>query len=382
MHRDIQKKNKLLIVSDTGMFLEKNKYRAFGPVVKEIEYFLRIYQSVNWIGFNKPEENENNSFINVPNQNVNILALRAIGGKTFLKKMQILISYPKMFFILLKQVKKHQHIHVRAPSHPALLAMVVSVFYPKKRFWFKYAGNWIEKASKYYEFQRFVLKYLRNNAIITVNGKWKTKNKNISAFENPCITETDRTNGKKIINTKQLNKNKVFCFVGALNTHKGVDLILETLKEFENSNNIAVFHFVGDGPNRKKYELIAGSIKNIKILFHGYLSKDKISEIYKISDFILLPSKSEGFPKVIGEAMNFGCVPVVSDVSSIGQYIHHNKNGFLIRSLNKKELTKIIKLCLKINPSFFRNIITDNYILAKKFTYTYYLERINTEIFN
>ncbi len=380
MHKNIQPNSTLLIISDTGMVFKNRSLYAFGPVVKEVDFFLNDFTSIYWVGYERTDQINNKSYLKVP-KNVTYELLPRIGGKTFLKKIKILISYPKMFFRLLKQIKKHQYIHVRAPSHPAFLTMIISVFYPKKQFWFKYAGNWIEEASKYYEFQRFVLKHLRNNAKITVNGKWKTKNKNILAFENPCITEEDRIDGKKITETKQLNKKKIFCFVGALNTHKGVDLILETLKESANANNIAVFHFVGDSPNRKKYEQIAKSIKNVIIKFHGYLSKDDISEIYKISDFIILPSKSEGFPKVIGEAMNYGCVPVVSDVSSIGQYIHHKKNGFLIRSLDKKELIKIFNMCIEINPIYFKEIIIDNYILAEKFTYTYYLERINTEIF-
>ena len=39
-------------------------------------------------------------------------------------------------------------------------------------------------------------------------------------------------------------------------------------------------------------------------------------------------SDNEGFPKVIAEAANYGCVPIVSNVSSIPHYINES-NGFL-----------------------------------------------------
>ena len=62
--------------------------------------------------------------------------------------------------------------------------------------------------------------------------------------------------------------------------------------------------------------------------------------IYSKCDFIILPSKSEGFPKVIGEAMNYGCIPIVSDVSCISQYIQNGVNGFLIKPITSKEIYK------------------------------------------
>ena len=44
--------------------------------------------------------------------------------------------------------------------------------------------------------------------------------------------------------------------------------------------------------------------------FEGFLPKEQIMEVYKKCHFIVLPSKNEGFPKVIGEGMNYGCLPI------------------------------------------------------------------------
>ena len=81
-----------------------------------------------------------------------------------------------------------------------------------------------------------------------------------------------------------------------------MDKILKAINELNFKNNIK-FHFVGDGFYRFEFEKIAKYI-NTTIIFHGFLEKDAISSIYSKCDFIILPSKSEGFPKVIGEAMN------------------------------------------------------------------------------
>ena len=98
-------------------------------------------------------------------------------------------------------------------------------------------------------------------------------------------------------------------------------------------------------------------------------------------DFIILPSKSEGFPKVIGEAMNYGCIPIVSDVSCISQYIKDGINGFLIKPITSKEIIKNIQLAIKLKDNEKEKIKKYNFELAEKFTYEYYKHRIKNEIF-
>ena len=115
--------------------------------------------------------------------------------------------------------------------------------------------------------------------------------------------------------------------------------------------------------------------------FYGFLKKDDIVAIYTKCEFIVLPSRSEGFPKVIGEAMNFGCIPIVSDVSCISQYIQNSVNGFLTKPITSKEIIKNIQLAIKLNGNEKEKIKKYNYELAEKFTYEYYNHRIKNEIF-
>ena len=132
--------------------------------------------------------------------------------------------------------------------------------------------------------------------------------------------------------------------------------------------------------NLFEFEKIAKYI-NTTIIFHGFLEKDAISSIYSKCDFIILPSKSEGFPKVIGEAMNYGCIPIVSDVSCISQYIQNGVNGFLIKPITSKEIIKNIQLAIKLKDNEKEKIKKYNFELAEKFTYEYYKHRIKNEIF-
>jgi len=380
MHKHISKNKKLLVVSDTGMVIDSdNTVKAFGPVVTELNHLLLEFDEITWIGFNSKHQFQNKSYLNVSNKKIKTILLDEVGGTTLFSKLKIICFYPKMVIIILREVFKNNYIHSRAPSNPSVIIMLLSFFFKKKIFWHKYAGSWVDRAPFFYSFQRRFLRSLRkSNNIITINGNY-SKNKNILPFENPCIDNKDRVFGKEIIEEKE-NEGKInFCFVGALNSNKGVPEIIETFKNIV-SEKIGEIHFVGSCNEVEKYITSAKEIP-FKTIFHGFLSKDKIKKVYKKSHFILLPSKSEGFPKVIGEAMNFGCIPIVSNISCIGEYVHDDENGYLLSKPTSKILKRTIERALQLNPIKYKKWLRNNYEISKKFTYSYYTHRVKVEIF-
>jgi glycosyltransferase involved in cell wall biosynthesis len=147
-------------------------------------------------------------------------------------------------------------------------------------------------------------------------------------------------------------------------------------------NSIAAVHFVGDGKAMGKYKLQAAEMP-IDIMFHGALSRNEVFEIYKVSHAILMPTTaSEGFPKVLAEAMAFGCIPLVSDLSSISHYIQDGANGFLLKSVSNDQLVIKIREILSLLPNDFKNMMDKQVELLNSFTFSYYNYRIKTDILN
>lgn len=379
MPENLQRYTKLLVVSDTGMYKKGERTYAFGPVVTELNEMLSIFECITWIGFRRDDQIKNMSYQLVSSTKIKTIALQPVGGPSIIDKYKILVHYPKMWSIINSEVITHDFIHCRAPSNPAYIAMILSKRYANKQFWFKYAGSWVDQTSYFYNLQRRKLKKLNQNSKITVNGHWQNQPKNVIPFENPCLTEDDRSLGKAIICKKKLSGKINYCFVGGLNENKGIRKIIEAFKTI-NSSKIGIFHIVGEGEMRKLLEEKVKELSN-EIVFHGLLSKDKLYEIYKASHFIILPSQSEGFPKVIGEAMNFGCVPIISEVSCINQYIQNNYNGLLINPISIEFIKEALLKSLVLTFEEFENYIAINYKLAEKFTYTYFLKNIKENIF-
>jgi glycosyltransferase involved in cell wall biosynthesis len=95
---------------------------------------------------------------------------------------------------------------------------------------------------------------------------------------------------------------------------------------------------------------------------------------------LLLPSTaSEGFPKVIAEGAAYGCIPLVSNVSSITQYIEHGQNGIILDPLTPNQLIKEINL---LHQNQAKTIALEAHEMAKAFTFSRFTERLKKEVFN
>ena len=368
---------KLVVISHTEHYYNSNgDIVGWGSTITELNHLLEDFDEITHIAMLHAKSSPKSS-IPYTSSKIKFVPIPVLGGKSLFSKLKLILSAPKIMKIVSKEIKKADIFQLRTPTGIGVFLIPFLTFFIKKRGWYKYAGNWIQDNPPLgYRIQRWFLK--NQSRIVTINGKWENQSNTIKTFENPCLDNNDREIGESIIKNKDLPKKINYCFVGGLNTNKGIDKILEAFKDI-NPDYIGVLHVVGDGVLR---QVLVQKAKELlmNVIIHGSISKTEVKGIYQSSHFILLPSLSEGFPKVIGEAMNYGCVPIVSEVSCINQYIQHNYNGFLINPISVDNLKIMIEKSLKLSNKEFKSYANINYKLAKKFTYAYYLKRIQKEI--
>jgi glycosyltransferase involved in cell wall biosynthesis len=246
-------------------------------------------------------------------------------------------------------------------------------------FWVKYAGNWGAAAPPLgYRFQRWWLKKNFAKCKVTINGFWTDQSEHCISFENPCLTGEDLVTGHRIQVQKKFNPPFRLAFVGRLEDEKGVGRILDALKIVD-LDQIERIDFIGDGPKRKEYEGQCALIGN-KAFFHGFLERSGVHTILAEAHFVLLPSDSEGFPKVIAEAACYGAIPVVSDVGSIGHYVKNDKNGFLWNRAGADSFSTILEDALSRDSGELERKSTNIRRLAETFTFDHYRDNLETSV--
>src|SRR5690554_674024 len=104
---------------------------------------------------------------------------------------------------------------------------------------------------------------------------------------------------------------------------------------------------LGDGKKRNDFERLASELGiSEEVIFTGF--KYNPYPYLKNAEFMVLASKTEGFPNVILESFACG-TPVVSYDCKTGpsEMIVHKQNGLLVKDQNLKELTKAMDLMIE-----------------------------------
>lgn len=371
----------LAIISHTEHFRDANgQIVGWGATVRELNHLTEIFEKVIHVAclHDGPVPA---GVLPYESPNIEFVPLKPFGGKRAIDKLSVVSTMPHNIRIVKNVLKRCDVFQFRAPTGMGVY-MIPYLLASGKKGWFKYAGNWVEENPPLgYRLQRFFLKH-QNKRIVTINGHWPDQKPNQLTFENPCLTKEERKAGKEVIEQKNYSNKLDFVFVGRLEDEKGVQRILNAFSGIE-SERIGIIHFVGDGPKRKYYEQFVMEKRIQNVYFHGYLTRSEINDLMSKTHVFLLPSSaSEGFPKVIAEAANYGLIPIVSDVSSIAQYIIDKKTGFVVENANEYILQKKIMNLLIQDSNLFKAISSNAYTMAEDFTYDRYHERILKEVLN
>jgi len=119
--------------------------------------------------------------------------------------------------------------------------------------------------------------------------------------------------------------------VGSLSPGKRPLYAIQLVELLEKKGIDCRLDFYGEGTERNTLETyIAENNLEHLISLHGNETAVTVEEAYKKSDFLVLPSQSEGWPKVVAEAMFFGCIPIVTRISCVPWMLGEGERGILL----------------------------------------------------
>jgi glycosyltransferase involved in cell wall biosynthesis len=123
----------------------------------------------------------------------------------------------------------------------------------------------------------------------------------------------------------------VVLFVGRMVYQKAPELLIEAVPHILKYHNNAKFVFVGDGEMRWYVEERARRMEiDHAARFLGYLNGWRLTDLYRASDVICMPSRNEPFGITILEAWSAGKPVVASQNGGPGEIVWHEVNGLKI----------------------------------------------------
>lgn len=120
----------------------------------------------------------------------------------------------------------------------------------------------------------------------------------------------------KIDNYSEKSKY-IFGLVGSLNVnYKGHNTAIKIMNILKKKGLNTELHFLGNG-NKEKWVKLAQKM-NVPLVFDNEKESGiEMENWYKNLDFLLLPSLTEGMPRVLVEALSVGCPVIASNVGDI-----------------------------------------------------------------
>ena len=338
---------KLLVVSSAPLIFRDTKAYAYSPYVNE----MAIWQRHASISFACVEWKQTNGLLvsEIPFEIEKFYALSDFNIKSKKNIFKAIYNSILNIFILAKAMKSADHIHLRCPGNMALLGCLVQILFPSKRKTAKYAGNWDPKSKQpfSYKLQKWILSntFLTKNMQVLVYGEWPNQSKNIKPFFTATYHESD----KIAITRRNLNEKIRFVFAGTLSPGKRPMYALQLVDQLYKKGIEICFDVYGEGVEREHLEayILENKLSEI-VTLHGNQNEMTVRQAYQKAHFLVLPSKSEGWPKVVAEAMFWGCVPIATKVSCVPYMLDYEKRGMLIDMDLEKDASKIID-CLNGN---------------------------------
>jgi glycosyltransferase involved in cell wall biosynthesis len=281
-----------------------------------------------------------------------------------------LIQFLKVFSVIFTQTKRIDYFYLFLPGYPSAMAWMSGRIRGRKHFVYA-ADDWEQATPGMFKWEnlrggplyrffaflnRTLEKYIAKSALFNVTAG-KGLLEKYKAFKRPVVETTPRmTLSRDDIYEREdtCNKGEITLInVGALVFDKAQHNLLvafaDLQKIFPEKLRLSI---LGDGPRKEDLEKISQDLGiEHRVSFHGHIQDEAdLYQFLKDSDIFVLSSVSEGFPRVLYEAMAFQLPIVTTDCGGIPNLMKDRYNARVIRADNVNDLVSAVEDIIKDAP--------------------------------
>lgn len=156
------------------------------------------------------------------------------------------------------------------------------------------------------------------------------------------VEQSANVNGE-IIQWKQ-HGYFILGYIGQLISRKGLDVLLRALTTFPDQR--WKLFLVGDGPQRLELEQLTIRLGLVEHVYFVGFRQERL-DFLRGFDVFVLPSRLEGIPRCLMEAMAAGIPIVASDIPGCNDLVQDSDTGLLFPVDNEEYLAKAIERMMK-----------------------------------
>lgn len=187
-------------------------------------------------------------------------------------------------------------------------------------------------------FQKFLMHVIKKSTAVFVLEKetqedYQNYNKRIVHVGNSIVCHP--------YEERSLHESRIrFLYAGRLSKVKNVGPSIEAAKTWQRECELRI---LGDGEEREYLKGIAGNSE--RIVFAGAVSPQKVQEIMRESDVLVMNSTFEGIPMIILEAISLGVPVITTDVGGIKEVLTYGQDSEMTDGTVKQIQKAMEKIC-------------------------------------
>ncbi|MBH3432027.1 MULTISPECIES: glycosyltransferase [Pseudomonas] len=219
----------------------------------------------------------------------------------------------------------------------------------------------------------------RTDAIINISKNEDIKSRQMKFGQKMYLIENcaeeSKLNLDAIWRRKSQTPQKLhLLYVGRFDKAKGFDILIKALSLLNTEREVDfVIDVIGEAVLNDLVTPIPIDLQP-KINFHGWVRNDHIDEFYAKADFLVVPSRNEGFGICVIEAFRNATPVIASNRGALPNIVQHNING-IIFDLSAENLKCAITQAANLELLRLRQCALDTYI--RNYTPQTFTQKLN-----
>jgi glycosyltransferase involved in cell wall biosynthesis len=320
----------------------------------------------------------------IEGHNLRVHPLNDIKGGALLRKLGIPFFLLRNISPFISIIRNADVIHMPIPGDIGLLGMLIAKMMNKPLF-VRYCGNWLAIETVTGKFIKwFFEKYASGKNVFLATGVENTppsqKNPNIKWIFSSSLTRAELSELSK--NRPILDPKMPRLIIACRQEFgKGTGEVIKALALLKNEFPTMLLDVVGDGGALNSYKETAKNEDVMdRVIFHGKVDHDNVLRLMQQAQVFCFPSHSEGFPKVVLEALASG-LPVLGTPVSAVRYLLSGGGGIILEDRSAQTLANAIREVVQ-DPENYRRLQEKAIATAQNFTLENWRDTIRQHLEN
>ena len=280
-------------------------------------------------------------------RNLSVAPLTVPGGRGLLRKAALPLWLAVNCPVIIRQMRQADAAHTPIPGDVGTIGMLLA-FFLRKPLFVRHCGNWFVQETVAERFWKwFMERYAGGRKLMLATGganappssrnsaiRWIFSTTLSEEELRTCMADRDKLvgEGPRLVITCRQDKQK------------GTGVVIESLPSIIRDFPHTALDVIGDGDDLDEFKSLADRLcVSDRVTFHGRVDHAAVTALLRKAHLFCYPTRaSEGFPKVVLEALACGLPVITTRVSVLPQLIS-DRCGILIEEPSPDEVARSVR---------------------------------------